>query len=370
MAVKFLDLTRMHHEIEAELNDAFQRVVARSSFVLGPEVQAFEDEFARYCGVAHCVTVGNGCDAIELALQALGVGAGDEVIVPATTFSATWFSVSRVGAIPVPVEVRPDTVTLDPDLIERAITAQTRAIVPVHLYGQVAEMDRIRALATLHGLFVVEDAAQAHGARDNGRPAGSLGDAAAFSFYPGKNLGALGDAGAVVTDDAALAGRIRRLRNYGSDVKYIHREVAGNSRLDELQAAFLRVKLRRLDRWNGVRRRLAARYQEKLTGLGAQLRLPVERPGTDHSWHLYVVQLAGRAAVQAHLRERGIETLIHYPIPNHRQEAYGTTYAACALPIAERLADTVLSLPMGPHLSERDVDEVCDALVGALCVRA
>jgi dTDP-3-amino-3,4,6-trideoxy-alpha-D-glucose transaminase len=370
MPVKFLDLTVPHAEIEPEITAAFHRVVARSSFILGPEVEAFEQEFAAYCGAAHCVSVGNGCDALELALRALGIGAGDEVIVPATTFSASWFSVSRVGATPVPVEVDPATFTLDAGLIERAITSKTRAVMPVHLYGHVADMDRIRAVARAHGLVVVEDAAQAHGARDGERRAGSLGDAAAFSFYPGKNLGALGDGGAVMTNDADVAARLRRLRNYGSEVKYVHRDVAGNSRLDELQAAFLRVKLRHLDRWNAARRRVAARYADKLSDVGAQLRLPVQRPGTEHCWHLYVVQVSGREHVQAHLRARGVDTLVHYPIATHRQEAYAAAYGSYRLPVAERLADTVLSLPMGPHLSDGDVDEVCEALAGALTVRA
>jgi dTDP-4-amino-4,6-dideoxygalactose transaminase len=371
MAVKFLDLSPQHAEIEPELTQAFHRVVARSSFILGPEVEAFEDEFARYCGAAHCVTVGNGCDALEIALAGLGIGPGDEVIVPGTTFSATWFAVSRVGARPVPVEITADTVTLDPDLIESAITKKTRAIIPVHLYGHPAEMDSIRSIAERHGVRVLEDAAQAHGASYRGRKAGSLGDAAAFSFYPGKNLGALGDAGAIVTDDGDLASRLRLLRNYGSDKKYVHRVIAGNSRLDEMQAAFLRVKLRYLDRWNATRRAIAARYESKLSKLaGPQLQLPAELPHCEHSWHLYVVQTPHRERVQAHLRALGIETLVHYPIPNHKQEAYANMGDAYSLPITERLADTVLSLPMGPHLSQTDVDRVCDALTDALCARA
>jgi dTDP-3-amino-3,4,6-trideoxy-alpha-D-glucose transaminase len=367
MAVKFLDLAPQHDEIEAELMQAFHGVVSRSSFILGPEVEAFEDEFARYCGAAHCITVGNGCDALELALMALGIGPGDEVIVPGTTFAATWFAVSRVGARPVPVEVRVDTVLMDPSLIEAAITKRTRAIVPVHLYGHPAEMGTIRNIASSRGIRVLEDAAQAHGASYHGRRTGTLGDAAAFSFYPGKNLGALGDAGAVVTSCADIASRIRRLRNYGSDRKYVHREIAGNSRLDELQAAFLRVKLQHLDRWNTARRAVAARYESKLSTLvGPQLQLPTSLPDCEHSWHLYVIQTRTREKVQAHLRDLGIETLVHYPIPNHKQEAYADTSGAYSLPITERLAGTVLSLPMGPHLSQDDVDQVCEALTDAL----
>lgn len=370
MPVKFLDLSIPHGEIAMELTEAFHRVVARSSFVLGPEVDAFEDEFARYCGASHCVTVGNGCDALELVLRALEIGSGDEVIVPGTTFSASWFSVSKVGAVPIPVEISADTVTLDPDLIEPAITESTRAIMPVHLYGHPAEMDRIRRIAKKHGLYVIEDAAQAHGATYRGKKTGSLGDAAAFSFYPGKNLGALGDGGAVVTNDSALAARVRRLRNYGSDTKYIHREVAGNSRLDELQAAFLRVKLRHLDRWNATRRELAARYSTRLSHFAAQIQLPVQRADCEHSWHLYVVQVSERARVQACLQRLGIDTLVHYPIPNHKQEAYAMMSDRCILPITERLAEEVLSLPMGPHLAEAAIDEVCDALMAALQVPA
>jgi dTDP-4-amino-4,6-dideoxygalactose transaminase len=370
VAVKFLDLTGPHAEIGAEIAGALQRVVARSSFVLGPEVEAFEEEFARYCGARHCVAVGNGCDALEIALEALGIGPGDEVIVPGTTFAATWFAVSRVGAEPVAVEVRADTATLDPDLVEAAITTRTRAIVPVHLYGHPADMDPIGAIAKKHGLYVLEDAAQAHGARYHGRRAGSLADAAAFSFYPGKNLGALGDAGAVVTGDDELAQRMRRIRNYGSAEKYVHREIGRNSRLDELQAAFLRVKLRHLGRWNAVRRAAADRYAAALAHLGAVLTLPHERPGCEHCWHLYVVHVGGRDAVQARLRELGIQTLIHYPIPTHKQQAYAATKGAFRLPVTERLADSALSLPMGPHLTVADIDEVCAGLERALRVRA
>jgi dTDP-4-amino-4,6-dideoxygalactose transaminase len=262
MAIAFLDLTAQHAEIAAELDAAFRRVVARSQYILGPELEAFEAEFAAYCGVEHCIGVGSGYDALELVLRAAGIGGGDEVIVPGTTFAASWFAVSRTGATPVPVEVSDASVTLDPNLIEAAITPRTRAIMPVHLYGHPAEMDAIRAVAERHGLFVLEDAAQAHGTVYRGRSAGALGNAAAFSFYPGKNLGALGDAGAVVTGDAQIAARMRRLRNYGSDRKYVHEEIAGNSRLDEMQAAFLRVKLRHLDRWNAVRQAAAAIHRE------------------------------------------------------------------------------------------------------------
>lgn len=372
MPVAFLDLTVPHAEVTAELDDAFRRVVARSSFVLGPEVEAFEEEFAQYCGVAECVSVGNGCDAIELALHALGIGAGDEVIVPATTFAATWFSVSRVGAMPVPVEITTDTFNIDIRILERAITPRTRAILPVHLYGQPADMDGIVETARRRGLAVVEDAAQAHGARYRGRRVGGFGEAAAFSFYPGKNLGALGDGGAVVTNDAALAARLRRLRNYGSDEKYVHREIAGNSRLDELQAAFLRIKLRHLDRWNEIRRSLANRYAAALAPLEARFEgfgIPHEASNCEHVWHLYVVRVRDREVIQRRLHKRGIGTLIHYPIPTHRQAPYLTTHASYKLPLTEELAATVLSLPMGAHLSNFDVDEVGASLADALAGR-
>jgi dTDP-3-amino-3,4,6-trideoxy-alpha-D-glucose transaminase len=370
MSVKFLDLTIPHLEIREELNEAFHRVVTRSSFILGPEVAAFEDEFARYCEADHCVTVGNGCDALEIALRALGIGPGDEVIVPGTTFAATWFAVSRVGAAPVPVEVTEDTVTLDPSAFEAAIGEKTRAVIPVHLYGHPAEMDRICAIARRNGLYVIEDAAQAHGATYAGRRAGSLGDVAAFSFYPGKNLGALGDAGAVLTNDADVAERLRRIRNYGSDEKYVHREIAGNSRMDEMQAAFLRVKLAHLDAWNQQRKMLARRYHNRLAKLAPHVLAPIARENCEPSWHLYVVRASDRDRVRKELERREIGTLIHYPIPNHKQEAYSAMNQHLSLPITERLAESVLSLPMGPHLSEEDVDEVCDALAAALGVAA
>ena len=364
MAIAFLDLTAQHAEIAAELDAAFRRVVARSQYILGPELEAFEAEFAAYCGVKHCIGVGSGYDALELVLRAAGIGVGDEVIVPGTTFAASWFAVSRTGATPVPVEVSDASVTLDPNLLEAAITPRTRAIMPVHLYGHPADMDAIRAVAERHGLFVLEDAAQAHGTVYRGRSAGALGNAAAFSFYPGKNLGALGDAGAVVTGDAQIAARIRRLRNYGSDRKYVHEEIAGNSRLDEMQAAFLRVKLRHLDRWNVVRRAAARRYTAKLADLPA-IGLPLIAGDCVHSWHLYVVRVRDRERVQARLKAHGIGTLVHYPIPCHQQAAYAGRITA-DLALTERIAGTVLSLPMGPHLADRDVDAVCAALADAV----
>jgi dTDP-4-amino-4,6-dideoxygalactose transaminase len=365
MSVKFLDLAATHREIEDRLHAAFKGVLDRSSFVLGEEVSKFESEFASYCGVSSCVAVGNGCDALEIALQAMGVGPGDEVIVPGTTFAATWFSVSRIGARPVPVDVRADTANLDSEKIEEAITSRTRAIIPVHLYGHPADMDEIAIIAKKHGLYILEDAAQAHGARYHGRRTGALGDAAAFSFYPGKNLGALGDSGAILTNDPEIALRARRLRNYGSDEKYVHREVGGNSRMDEMQAAFLRVKLEVLDEWNARRKSVAQQYMVGLSAARPSIVIPVELEGCEHSWHLFVIQIPERARIQAELKTRGIDTLIHYPIPTHRQQAY-LALASAQLPITDTLADAVLSLPMGPHLSVRDVDEVCSVLISII----
>ncbi|MFO1216876.1 MAG: DegT/DnrJ/EryC1/StrS family aminotransferase [Burkholderiaceae bacterium] len=358
--IRFLDLQRIHAGQRAALLAACERVIDGGQYVLGPEVEAFEAEFAAYCGVRHCIGVANGLDALELALRAWGIGPGDEVIVPSWTFIATWLAVSAVGATPVPVEPADGSFLIDPLRVEAAITPATRAIIAVHLYGAPADMAALAALARRHRLHLLEDAAQAHGARCGGRRAGALGDAAAFSFYPGKNLGALGDGGALTCDDDAFAQRVRRLRNYGSARKYVH-EVAGrNSRLDELQAAVLRVKLARLDRENAHRRELAQAYQDGLgVGLaGCALTLPAELPGRESVWHLYVVRTPQRDALQRALAAQGVETGIHYPVACHRQGAYaGRSWTA--LPRAEQLAAEVLSLPMGPHLSTADVRQVC-----------
>jgi dTDP-4-amino-4,6-dideoxygalactose transaminase len=360
-AVPFLDLRAAHHELEAELDAAAQRVLRSGRYLLGPELEGFEEEFAGYCGARYCVGVANGLDALHLTLRALDIGPGDEVIVPAHTFIATWLTVSYAGATPVAVDVDPFTYNLDAAAVEAAVTARTRAIVPVHLYGQPAEMDAIGDVARRHGLALIEDAAQAHGARYRGRPAGSLGDAAAFSFYPGKNLGAFGDGGAVTTDSRMVYERVRRLRNYGAEVKYRHEEPGFNSRLSDLQAAFLRVKLRRLDDWNGRRRRVAAAYLAGLEGTGiglprvAELAVPV--------WHLFVVRGVERDELRRQLAERGVETLIHYPVPPHLQPAYRTAgHGEGDFPVAERLAREVLSLPMGPHLDDTGIEAVVAAV--------
>jgi dTDP-4-amino-4,6-dideoxygalactose transaminase len=362
--VPFLDLRAAYRELQAEIDAAVRRVVSSGWYVLGPEVEGFENEFAAYCGARHCIGISNGLDALELALRGYGIGTGDEVIVPTNTFIATWLAVSRTGAVPVPVEPEEATHTIAAEQVERAITPRTRAVMPVHLYGQPADMQPIVALARRHGLKVIEDAAQAQGARYRTRRAGCLGDAAAFSFYPGKNLGALGDAGAVVTDDGDLAARVRRLRNYGSVVKYQHESQGFNARLDELQAAVLRVKLVRLDEWNDRRRAMAAGYLDGLKG-AAGLELPQVPAEVEPVWHLFVVRHPRRDELQRHLTRAGVETLIHYPVPPHRSGAYaGRNFTPGGFPIAERIASTVLSLPMGPHLTADLQDRVMAAVAG------
>lgn len=351
MTIPFLDLHSPYLELKEELDAAYRRVLESGWYVLGKEVDAFESEFAVYCETKHCIGVANGLDALHLIVRALGIGPGDEVIVPANTYIATWLAVTHAGATPVPVEPDESTYNIDPALIEQAITPKTKAIMVVHLYGQTVDMDPINTIAAKHGLKVIEDCAQAHGARYKGRRAGSLGDAAGFSFYPGKNLGAIGDGGAVTTNDPELAERIQILRNYGSKVKY-HNEVIGyNSRLDELQAAFLRVKLARLNEWNDRRRQIAAYYMQELSHTG-KLMLPQVPEWAEPVWHLFVVQHSQRDLLQNALKDAGIGTMIHYPIPPHLQPAYvGLNWNEGDLPLSERIAKEALSLPMGPHLS-------------------
>ena len=358
MKVPFLDLQAPYAELKEELDAAYRRVMESGWFVLGAELEAFETEFAAFCGARHCVGVANGLDALHLILRALGIGAGDEVIVPSNTYIATWLAVSYAGATPVPVEPDEATFNLDPARVEEAITPRTRAVMPVHLYGQPADMDGLGEVAGRHGLRVIEDAAQAHGARYRGRLAGALGDAAGFSFYPGKNLGAFGDAGAIVTNDAALAEAARLLRNYGSPVKYRHDVQGCNSRLDELQAALLRPKLRRLAEWNERRRRVAGHYLRALEGV-PDLQLPCVPDWADPVWHLFVVRHPRRDALREHLARGGVGTLIHYPTPPHLQAAYKELgLAARSFPLAERMADEALSLPVGPHLSDEEAAQV------------
>ncbi|WP_332749606.1 DegT/DnrJ/EryC1/StrS family aminotransferase [Hydrogenophaga sp.] len=360
MNIPFLDLSAMHDSMRPALDAAYQRVMGSSSFILGKEVEQFESEFAQYCETRHAIGVANGLDALFLVLKAMEIGDGDEVIVPSNTYIATWLAVSYAGATPVPVEPDPLTFNLDASRIEAAITPRTRAIMPVHLYGQPADMDAINTLAAKHGLKVLEDAAQAHGARYKGRRVGGLGDAAGFSFYPGKNLGALGDGGAITTNDDALAARLRVLRNYGSERKY-HNELKGfNSRLDELQAAFLREKLHLLDGWNVQRRRIADQYRVALEGCG--LGVPHVPGWAEPVWHLFVVRSARRDVLATTLAKRGIGTVIHYPVAPHRQPAYAElNLGADSLPIAEAIHDEVLSLPIWPQMTAVQVETVIAA---------
>jgi dTDP-3-amino-3,4,6-trideoxy-alpha-D-glucose transaminase len=361
--VPFLDLAALHAELRPHLAAAAARVLDAERVLLGPELDTFEDRWAAATGARHAVGVGSGLDALVLGLRALGVGPGDEVLVPGHTFVATWLAVVHAGAVPVPVDVSPGTGVWDPDAVAAAVGPRTRALLPVHLYGHPVDLGPLLTVARRHGLAVLDDAAQAHGARDGGRPVGALADATAWSFYPGKNLGALGDGGAVTTDDPAVADRIASLRNYGSTTKYVHDEIGWNSRLDELQAAFLTVKLTRLDEFNARRATVARRYAESLGGL--DLVLPATRPGTTPVWHLYVVRSAHRDALRAHLAAHGVETGVHYPVPPHRQPAFaGTPLAAAHLPVADRLAGEVLSLPMGPHLTPDQQDRVVEAVRG------
>ncbi len=358
--IPFNDLKPAHDRHREEYEAAVRRVFARSWYVLGPELEAFEDEFADYHGAAHAVGVASGTDAIELALRAAGVGSGDEVITVSHTAVATVCAVERAGARPVLVDIDPRTYTIDPEAVRAAITPRTRAVVPVHLYGHPADMPALLAVARPAGLCVIEDCAQAHGARLGGRPVGTFGDLAAFSFYPTKNLGAFGDAGAVLTGDTELAGRLRRLRNYGQEQRYLHVERGVNSRLDELQAALLRVKLAHLDVYNAERRALAARYLAWLGGVG----LPVPRHrAVEHVYHLFVVRHPGRDLLRQRLHAHGIETLIHYPVPVHLQPAYADLgHRPGSLPATERAAREILSLPLYVGLGEDRIDRVTEAV--------
>ncbi|QBE64021.1 DegT/DnrJ/EryC1/StrS family aminotransferase [Pseudoduganella lutea] len=366
MSVPFLDLKALNHAHADQLQAAFRRVLDSGWYILGKEVEQFEQSFAAYCEARHGIGVANGLDAIMLVLKGYGIGPGDEVIVPSNTFIATWLAVSQVGAVPIPVEPVEATYNLDPALVEAAITPRTRAIIAVHLYGQPADMDPLCALADRHGLKLIEDAAQAHGARYRGRRTGSLGHAGAFSFYPGKNLGALGDGGGIVTDDTALNDIVRTYRNYGSQKKYQNLVQGFNSRLDELQAAFLSVKLATLDADNAARRAVAARYDELLAGIDG-LALPFVPEWAEPVWHLYVVRHARRDALAAKLAEAGIGTIVHYPIAPHMQQAYAELgYQEGAFPIAEAIHREVLSLPIAPGMTPAQVDEVAAAVRAAV----
>ncbi len=369
MKVPFLDLAAGYADISGEVLAATEQVLRSGQYIMGDELHAFEQEFAAYCEASHAIGVASGLDALVLALRALDIGPGDEVLVPSHTFIATWLAVTHCGATPVPVEPDALTCNLDTALLEARITARTRAIMPVHLYGQPADLDAILAVARKHGLKVIEDAAQAHGARYKGKKIGSHGDLVAWSFYPGKNLGAFGDGGAVTTNDPQLAERIRVLRNYGSRLKYENDCIGHNSRLDNLQAAYLRIKLKKLDAWNQRRRAIADSYRQQLSPLADQgLQLPTVAAWAEPAWHLFVIRHGQRDRLQARLMEDGVQTLVHYPIPPHRQRAYeDSTMAHMALPVAEELARTVLSLPIGPHMSEQQVGVVVDAVTRHCC---
>lgn len=361
MNVPFLDLKPTSGPLRDEITEAIARVVDSGIYILGEEVEALEREWADYCGAEAAVGLANGLDALTLALRALNVGPGDEVLVPSNTYIATWLAVSAVGARPVAVEPDAKTCNIDPAEIEEKITPHTKAILPVHLYGQSADLDPILSIAKERGLAVVEDAAQAHGANYKGRRIGAHGDVVCWSFYPGKNLGAIGDAGAITTNNIALAERIRTLRNYGSRVKYVNEVKGANSRLDPVQAAVLRVKLRHLDLWIEHRRGVARRYDEGLAGI--DLRLPFVPRWAESAWHLYVVRSDKRDLLQHRLAELGVGTLIHYPIPPHMQKAYADYEgAADDLPIARQMAAEVLSLPMGPFLDTEMQQRVIEAV--------
>jgi dTDP-4-amino-4,6-dideoxygalactose transaminase len=358
--VPFLDLRAPYAELQPELDEALLGVARGGWYLLGEKLAAFESEFARYAGVKHCVGVANGLDALQLSLRAMDIGPGDQVIVPSNTYIATWLAVSSVGAVPVPVEPDFETANIDPTRIEEAITPRTRLILPVHLYGHAADMGPINEIASRRGLRVLEDSAQAHGARCRNVPAGALGDASAWSFYPTKNLGAFGDAGAVTTNDDTIADRIRVLRNYGSRVKYVNEVQGVNSRLDDVQAAVLSVKLKHLDEWNARRTQCAEFYLTELAS--TPLQLPVVPAWSDPVWHLFVVRTPERDRLQATLQQAGVDTLIHYPIAPHRQQAYANTpLAGLTLPISERLHREVLSLPIGPHTTRAQQEQVVEA---------
>jgi len=363
MKIPFLQLGDAVAEIRSEVDAAIKRVLDSGWYLLGPELEAMESEWAAWCGAKYAVGVSNGLDAMHLVLRAWGIGKGDEVIVPSNTYIATWLAVSHSGAKPVPVEPDWSTCCIDPGLIESAISPRTKAILAVHLYGHPCDMSRIMAIAKKHGLRVLEDAAQAHGAEWDSKKIGSHGDAVAWSFYPSKNLGALGDAGAVTTKDAELAKKLKMLRNYGSAVRYVNEEVGFNNRLEELHAAILRIKIRYLEEWNSRRHKLAMRYNSVFSKLD-NITLPVTKPNAKHAWHLYTLRTPNRDALRMHLENAGIGTLIHYPIPPHKQKAYECLgLADMAFPISEKIHAQTLSLPLGPHLSEEAQDYIISSVL-------
>lgn len=359
MIIPFVSFLPMEKELNNDIREAFERVFSHSWYIEGEEDKAFEKAFAEYCGARYCIGVGNGLDALMLSLKALEIGEGDEVIVPSNTYIATALAVTYVGALPVFVEPDIRTYNINPELIESAITDHTRAIMPVHLYGQACDMDPIMDIARKYGLKVIEDCAQAHGATYKGQKVGTFGDTAGFSFYPGKNLGALGDAGAVITNDKKLADKIRALGNYGSDYKYHHIYKGNNSRLDELQAAFLSVKLPHLDRMNNERRRIAKIYTEEINN--TKVIKPYVNPDCIPVWHIYGIRSEERDALEKHLSDNGVRTNKHYPIPMHLQECYEElNYKQGSLPIAEEISRTELSLPLFYGMTEEEIRYVID----------
>ena len=367
--IKFLDLHKINERFRAELDAATRRVLDSGWYLLGKEDEAFEAEFAAYCGVKHAIGCANGLDALKLVVKAMGIGPGDEVIAPANTYIASLIAISANGAMPVLVEPDVSTYLIDSAKIEEKITSRTKAIMVVHLYGRVCEMDAVNAIAKRHGLKVIEDCAQAHGAFYGDRRVGSLGDAAGFSFYPGKNLGCLGDGGAVTTNDDELAKKVRALRNYGSDVKYHFPYRGTNSRLDEIQAAWLRVKLPHLDADNARRAEIAARYCREIVNPAIVLPIPLNQTIKQSNnqtiltnvWHVFPVRVERRDAFQAYLTEKGVQTVIHYPIPPHRQPAY-TEWHDLKLPITEKIHETIISLPISPVMTDDEVAEVIAAV--------
>jgi len=363
--IPFLDLHSLNLRNRKDFHLALDRVLDKGSLILGSELEQFEIEFAAFCNSKYSVGVGNGLDAIHLILRAYGIGPGDEVLVPSNTYIATWLAVTYAGATPVPVEPDEHTYNINPENIVASITPRTKAIIPVHLYGLPADMDAINNVAAQNGLKVIEDAAQAHGGRYFGRRVGALGDAAAFSFYPGKNLGALGDGGAINTKDHMLSKSIRMLRNYGSQEKYFNEVKGFNSRLDELQAAFLRIKLRSLDSDNQRRHTIAQYYLNEFTGIDAVL--PTTPSGYESAWHLFVIRVVNRSKVQENLRKKGVDTLIHYPTPPHLQKAYkDLNWSMGSLPVTERIHKEVLSLPIGPTMANKDIEAVINAVKNIL----
>jgi dTDP-4-amino-4,6-dideoxygalactose transaminase len=364
--IPFQDFRAPYHELKEELDAAYHRFMESGWLVLGKETTAFEEEYAAYCAADHCVGISNGLEALHLALRAMGCGPGDEVIVPSNTYIATWLAVSQVGARPVPVEPDPTTFNIDPARVEEAITSKTKVIMAVNLYGQPCDYDALIAIANKHGLRLAIDNAQAHGCKYKGKVVGALADIECHSFYPSKNLGAFVEAGAITTNDSDLADRIRILRNYGSRVRYCNEIQGYNARIDELQAAFLRVKLRKLDEWNNRRSSIAEQYLSQLSAFSSELSLPFVPEWSSPVWHLFVIRHPHRDRLQKHLAEHGIQTIIHYPIPPHMSGAYSDlqppTLGTWQLPIAEQLAKEVLSLPIGPYISQVAAFQVISAI--------